>query len=423
MYRVVWAGRWVRRHKKEPWGRGGSIGDGAACGSAWKVGAMDLPMVLAHPKVAAVRFEGDQPLAAVFVKAFRDEGNDYPVDFNDAWVFCGYSTKSNGLRKLKGVFKQVVDYKCVKGGVIQTDEGSYEGFAPDKYYLTERAFETFAMVALTETGDKVREFFRAIRDAYVELSQRLQSGNEQEQAVLLTYDKKNCIYLATIQQHPQRLCKYGFTANIKERVNLHKRTFAPPYFFELRHVVEADDPREAEDFFRNFPDIKNNIQQLKIGDSVQREILEKPETLTKERLYHLMRKASRQATSVDVMMSDVHDNTLDIEKEKTKQLELRVEQERIKAKTAKWDHQYRMEQLKRVNQGTLPVVPDLKPEQALNTESVGDHDTMMIDQTEPVVVPTPIQVERASIHGPLQEITAYNQPLQSFIATECKEGA
>jgi hypothetical protein len=226
--------------------------------------------------------------------------------------------------------------------------------------------------------------------------------------------------LAAIQQKPQRLCKYGFTANIKERVNTHKRTFAPPYFFELIHIVEADDPRKVEEFFRNFPDIKNNIQQLKIGDSVQREIFQMPETLTEERLYHLMRKASRQATSVDVTMSDVHDNTMDIEKEKTKQLELRVEQERIKAKTAEWDHQYRMEQLKRVNQGTLPVVPDLKPAQALDTESVGDHNTTMIDQTELVVVPTPIQVERASIHGLLQENTAYNQPLQSFIATECE---
>jgi hypothetical protein len=125
---------------------------------------MDVQAVLAHPHVAALSFPGDQDLAAVFIKSFDDKGNDFPIDFDEAWCWLGYSTKGNALRKLKGrVFKEGVDCECVKGGVIQTDEGSYEGFAPDKYYLTERAFETFAMVALTEAGERVREFFRAIQ--------------------------------------------------------------------------------------------------------------------------------------------------------------------------------------------------------------------------------------------------------------------
>jgi hypothetical protein len=397
--------------------------------------------VFAHPGVVATGLDlhGRADLATVFIKAFDTRGKKYLIDFDDVWDFCGYSTKSNGLRKLKGrVFKEGVDYECLKGRVlIQIDQNPPEpdenldqgGRSADKYYLTERAFETFAMVALTEIGERVRDFLQAIRDAYVELMQRLQSGTDREQAYILTYDKKNCLYLAAILQQPQHLCKYIFTANIKERINTHKRTFAPPYFFELIHIVEANDLRKAEEIFQNFPDVKNNIQQLKIGDSVQREIFQMHETLTKKRLYHLMRKVRRQATSMDVIKSDVHDKTLDIEKEKMKQLELRVEQERIKveqekikAKTAEWDHQYRMERLKRVNQGTLPVVPDLKREQASDTESVGDHDTTMIDQTEPVVVLAPIQVEGAPLHGPLQESTAYNQPLQSFIAAECKEG-
>jgi hypothetical protein len=34
------------------------------------------------------------------------------------------------------------------------------------------------------------------------LTQRLQPGNDREQAHILTYDKKNCIYVGAIQQQP-----------------------------------------------------------------------------------------------------------------------------------------------------------------------------------------------------------------------------
>ncbi|GAQ93152.1 hypothetical protein KFL_013260010, partial [Klebsormidium nitens] len=136
------------------------------------------------------------------------------------------------------------------------------------------------MVAQTETGDRVRAFFRAIRDAYVELTQQTQPVTNREQAYLVTYDAKKCLYVGVIQQQPRRICKFGHTANLKERNNAHKRTFKPPYFFELLHVVEVDDAKKAEDIFRNTPDIKNNNYQVKIGNSVQQETFLMPETLT-----------------------------------------------------------------------------------------------------------------------------------------------
>ena len=137
---------------------------------------MDLQTILAHPKVAAVRFPGDQDLATVFIKAFNDGGIEFPIDFDDAWKFVAYSNKANGLRKLKkGGFKEGVDYTVTRDTgnvVIQVDENSPSsdeildqgGRPAEKYYMTVQAFESFAMVAQTETGDKVREFFRAIRE-------------------------------------------------------------------------------------------------------------------------------------------------------------------------------------------------------------------------------------------------------------------
>ncbi|GAQ92650.1 hypothetical protein KFL_010840020 [Klebsormidium nitens] len=311
---------------------------------------MDLTTaILAHPRVIAVDVDLNSraELASVFIKAFDDKGNEFPIDFDDAWRFLGYSTKANGLRKLKGGgFREGLDYRGTKGGVIQTDEGSYEGFAPDKYYMTINAFELFAMIAMTETGNKVRQFFRAMRDAYVELTHMLQSGTDREQAYILTYEKKNCTYVAAIQQQP-RLCKFGFTTNIKERYSAHRRTFTTPYFFELRHVVEADDPKKAEEIFKNFPDIKDNVQQLKIGGSIQRETSLMPDTMTEERLYFLMRKACRQSASQDIVMSDSHDY-LEIEREKTQQMQLQVQLQRdVELEKYRMDHEYRMEVFKR----------------------------------------------------------------------------
>ncbi|GAQ92982.1 hypothetical protein KFL_012340020 [Klebsormidium nitens] len=144
---------------------------------------MDLvTSILAHPRVVATEISANSrgELASVFIKAFDDKGNYFPIDFDDTWRFLGYSTKANGLRKLKGGgFKEGFDYCCMKGGVIQTDDGSYEGFAPDKYHMTINAFELLAMVAMTETGNKVRQFFRAMRDAYVELTQLQLTNREQ----------------------------------------------------------------------------------------------------------------------------------------------------------------------------------------------------------------------------------------------------
>jgi hypothetical protein len=172
-------------------------------------GKMDLQVVLAHPKVTAVRFEGDQSLATVFYNAFNDTGKEFPIDFDTVWQFLEYSTKGNAVRKLKnGGFKEGIDYSQAPENVITSDRNppaadkyTEAGRPVDKYYLTKEAFQLFAMAAAIEVGDKVRRFFRGIRDAYIDLTQRLQPGNDRKQAHILTYDKKNCIYVGAIQQH------------------------------------------------------------------------------------------------------------------------------------------------------------------------------------------------------------------------------
>ena len=47
--------------------------------------------------------------------------------------------------------------------------GSNRGSTPDKYFMTTDAFQMFAMMSPGDAGNRVRRFFLAVRDAYVDL--------------------------------------------------------------------------------------------------------------------------------------------------------------------------------------------------------------------------------------------------------------
>jgi hypothetical protein len=196
--------------------------------------------VFAHPTVQAIekaQIDGWQDLGRVFVKAFDERGQKYSIDFDDAWVWLEYARKDSALRTLKGQFTEGVDYTDCPGQAHRdVATGTLQGWTPDKYYLTTNAFEDFAMAARTDAGKLVRAFFRAIRDAYVELTTQGQLALSQEQALTMAYHKKNVIYIGEVRakgENIERLCKVGQTSDIAKRCDLHKQTFRSPFYFQL----------------------------------------------------------------------------------------------------------------------------------------------------------------------------------------------
>jgi hypothetical protein len=142
------------------------------CSSDIDVALVDC--VLLHPAVQAVdvsRLNGWEELGKVFVKAFDDRGQRYLIDFDDAYVWLQYGKKDSALRALKARFTLHTDHTVVFGRPhFEVGSTSLSGSTPDKYYSTIDAFERFAMAAQTEAGERVRAFFRAIRDAYLEIT-------------------------------------------------------------------------------------------------------------------------------------------------------------------------------------------------------------------------------------------------------------
>lgn len=76
----------------------------------------------------------------------------YPVDFDQAWQWIGYSAKGNAKRKLEADFVEAVDYLF-----INADKNSGDtGHPSDRILLTIDCFKQFCMMAGTDRGKQVR---------------------------------------------------------------------------------------------------------------------------------------------------------------------------------------------------------------------------------------------------------------------------
>jgi phage anti-repressor protein len=78
---------------------------------------------------------------------------EFPVDFDQAWQWAGYSTKHKALLKLKKHFSDSEDF------TTKRLKNSSAGRPSDSYYLTNDCFKMFCMMAGTEKGAEVRRYY------------------------------------------------------------------------------------------------------------------------------------------------------------------------------------------------------------------------------------------------------------------------
>lgn len=106
------------------------------------------------------------------VMGYIESKDRYPVDFDQAWLWAGYSSKSVAMRKLKGYFDEGVDFVYA-----ERHKASAEGFTANVVKLTTRCFKEFCMVAKTKEGKQVRQYF-------IDCEERLQKVTQQKGATL-----------------------------------------------------------------------------------------------------------------------------------------------------------------------------------------------------------------------------------------------
>ena len=77
----------------------------------------------------------------------------FPIDLDDAWQWIGYQKKQNATDTLSSAFEEGVDYSR------STVQKPQAGRPSHSYKLTIDTFKCLAMMAKTEKGKEVRQYF------------------------------------------------------------------------------------------------------------------------------------------------------------------------------------------------------------------------------------------------------------------------
>lgn len=109
-----------------------------------------------------------------------ESDNDFPVNFEDAWQWLGYSTKQKARTKLEKDFKVGLDYTLNQ--TVKSVEGNNGGGSVryHEIYLTIECFKMLGMMTGTEKGKEIREYFLQCEK---ELKNTKSQQQSQQQAV------------------------------------------------------------------------------------------------------------------------------------------------------------------------------------------------------------------------------------------------
>jgi anti-repressor protein len=83
----------------------------------------------------------------------------FPVDFDNAWQWLGYSTKQKAKTKLENNFDKDLDYNVNQTVKVQNEGGRTVSRPYDAIFLTIDCFKSLAMMAGTSQGKQVRLYF------------------------------------------------------------------------------------------------------------------------------------------------------------------------------------------------------------------------------------------------------------------------
>lgn len=157
-------------------------------------------------------------------EAIAQSQDRFPVDFDQAWQWIGYSTKGNARRKLEADFVEGLDYL-----LINIDKQHESG---TKYVhqimLTVPCFREFCMMAGTEQGKKVRLYYLEVEDRYKKLVEQggeampsqLAAVNQRLEAIEqdVSEIKENVVYVRDHIDRKSKLERENFKHEVKRRV-------------------------------------------------------------------------------------------------------------------------------------------------------------------------------------------------------------
>lgn len=135
-----------------------------------------------------------------------ESAEQFPVDFEVAWQWLGYSRKDNAkVNFLKCGFVEGIDYQLLKSQELRPQGGFSNR---EDIYLTAECLKQWAMMSGTEQGKQVRLYFleceRLAKEAatkklpndYIQALEALLESEKQKQALKLEAEKQQAVIAA-----------------------------------------------------------------------------------------------------------------------------------------------------------------------------------------------------------------------------------
>jgi len=121
----------------------------------------------------------DDSLNPALVFALLKSSELFPIDFEDAWQWVGYTRKDSAKKKLLNNFTKGIDFQVFRQTAVNSTEQELQpnsgGRPNDVIMLTVDCFKSFAMMAGTLKGKEVRRYFLRCE---AELKQRLEKDRQ-----------------------------------------------------------------------------------------------------------------------------------------------------------------------------------------------------------------------------------------------------
>ena len=277
--------------------------------------------------------------------------NDYIIDLEEVYRWLGYAKKETAKDLLIKHFTLDVDYQLLLP--VAKKQYVRGGHNKETFMMNIQTFKMLCLKANTKRADDIHKYYLLLEEVILEIkseevgelkNQLTIATNEQsavrERTLIESYDKKRVVYLGSI--NPE-LTKYGYTSNIKQRTDTHKREIGS--VFTLRYVFECEHNVDLEDKLKHHNDIFSRRCKEEFNGKVQTELIRHDKyltiddvgkivtqlkhTITIDKEYAIMKHEEKMSEELSKQIMAEEQTKLRIAEEATKQKAMELEMKRM----------------------------------------------------------------------------------------------
>jgi phage anti-repressor protein len=206
---------------------------------------------------------------------------DFVIDLEDIWKSIGFSRKNDCKKVLTKNFTQDTDYKIIATAVAVKPTSvvgpkNLGGRPKEQILMTIDTFKMLCLISKTDKGKEIRSYFIKLEETFQEvineesnelklqlttnkqllLENQIQNVKEKHETLVFSYNKKSIVYIIKITINDKVYYKFGYTDNIKKRINELKRLMKCDLL--LVFCIESKDNVKLENKLKQYFKTHNN---------------------------------------------------------------------------------------------------------------------------------------------------------------------